>query len=151
MDRAVGKGCLIPVSLPPGKKAGTFLGPEALSAPQQLGPGVSSLAEPSYAQLPHHGAWCQGRTAPMPTPAAPLQPEVRDGVGQRETTRWTAFLSKSWLLRSDKTPSDREFYLAHSRYCFTASPPSGAGHRKQELRPAGPRMAPGLGEGKQPL
>lgn len=50
------------------RKRGHFSAPEALPAPQQPGLGVSSPAEPSYAQHPHHGAWCQGRTVPMPHP-----------------------------------------------------------------------------------
>lgn len=72
MDSAVGKGCRIAVSSPPGKRAGTFLRPEVLSAPSFLSRGVET------------------RTVVSGVKAEPLlllsfrgmlQPEGRDGVG----------------------------------------------------------------------
>lgn len=68
----MGKGCRTPVSLPPGEKAGTFLGPEALSAPRQPGRGglLSRGAELRSAPAP----WCveSKQNGPDASPAAPL-------------------------------------------------------------------------------
>lgn len=159
MDSAVGRGCGIPVSFTAGKESGNLSQPGgSLCSPAA---GISGLFSRGAEQdnMRSTRGMVRGVKAERsryPSLAAPLFPRSAPAggegwAGQCETTCCTASFSKSWLLRSDKTPSDREFYPVHSRYCFTSSPSSGCGSQKAGAASRGGRVSPpAQREGKEP-
>ncbi|CAN8215363.1 unnamed protein product [Coccothraustes coccothraustes] len=139
----MGKGCRTPVSLRPGEKADPFLGPEALSAPRQPGLGVSSPAEPSYAQRPHHMGGVKAERSPCLTSSfrGGLQLEVRDGVSNVSLSSVQLSFRKAGFSGAIKPRAIADFTPFKAAIASLRPLPRGAGRKKQGRSPAG------LGEG----
>lgn len=151
MDSAMGKGYSTPIFLPPEKKAGTFLGPEALSAARQ--PGLRGLFSRRAELHTALALWCVVPRQNGPDASPPLllsfrgvlQLEVRYGVSNVRLSSAQLSFQKADFSEVINPPAIAEFTPFIADTASLRPLPPGPGRKEQGPRPAGAGYGPGIG------